>query len=219
VTVEFSDLERLDEGEFLNDNIISFAMRRIEEQMAPEEKETVHFFNSYFYSFLTTKNGRKAFNYDAVKRWTKNKDVFSTRYIVVPICVDLHWFVAIICNLPELSRKLAGDDEQEREVKEGSNALDSGQVTEVEETFDGFGTGVENGKASTNFEHGDLEEQKDAQLNAKEENVTDSSRQAAANGKKGKRKKTPPTPRKYGPDTPSIITLDSFGSPHTAEIR
>ncbi|KAI6833813.1 hypothetical protein KC364_g6901 [Hortaea werneckii] len=219
VTVEFSDLERLDEGEFLNDNIISFAMRRIEEQMAPEEKENVHFFNSYFYSFLTTKNGRKAFNYDAVKRWTKNKDIFSTRYIVVPICVDLHWFVAIICNLPELSRKLSGDDEQEREVKEGSNALDSGQVTEVEDTFDGFGVGVENGKASTNIQHGGLEEQKDAQLNAKEENVTDSSRQAAANGKKGKRKKTPPTPRKYGPDTPSIITLDSFGSPHTAEIR
>ena len=219
VTVEFSDLERLDEGEFLNDNIISFAMRRIEEQMAPEEKENVHFFNSYFYSFLTTKNGRKAFNYDAVKRWTKNKDIFSTRYIVVPICVDLHWFVAIICNLPELSRKLAGDDEQEREVEEGSNALDSGQVTEVEETFDGVGTGVENGKASTNIERVDLEEQKDALLNAKEENVTDSNRQAAANGKKGKRKKTPPTPRKYGPDTPSIITLDSFGSPHTAEIR
>ncbi|KAI7539615.1 hypothetical protein KC331_g9651 [Hortaea werneckii] len=228
VTVEFSDLERLDEGEFLNDNIISFAMRRIEEQMAPEEKENVHFFNSYFYSFLTTKNGRKAFNYDAVKRWTKNKDIFSTRYIVVPICVDLHWFVAIICNLPELSRKLAGDDEQEQEVKEGSNALDSGQVTDVEETFEGFGADVKGGKTKTNIERGDLEEQnvpgdateqKDAQLNAKEETLTDSSRPAAANGKKGKRKKTPPTPRKYGPDTPSIITLDSFGSPHTAEIR
>ncbi|KAI7479302.1 cysteine proteinase [Hortaea werneckii] len=228
VTVEFSDLERLDEGEFLNDNIISFAMRRIEEQVAPEEKENVHFFNSYFYSFLTTKNGRKAFNYDAVKRWTKNKDIFSTRYIVVPICVDLHWFVAIICNLPELSRKLAGDDEQEEEVKEGSNALDSGQVTDVEETFEGFGAGVTNGKSKANIERGDSEEQnvrgdeteqKDAQLNAKEESITDSSRPAAANGKKGKRKKTPPTPRKYGPDTPSIITLDSFGSPHTAEIR
>ncbi|RMX77789.1 hypothetical protein D0869_09601 [Hortaea werneckii] len=227
VTVEFSDLERLDEGEFLNDNIISFAMRRIEEQMAPEEKENVHFFNSYFYSFLTTKNGRKAFNYDAVKRWTKNKDIFSTRYIVVPICVDLHWFVAIICNLPELSRKLAGDDEQEQEVKEGSNALDSGQVTDFEETFEGFGADVKGGKIKTNIERGDLEqnvhgdatEQKDAQLNAKEETLTDSSRPAAANGKKGKRKKTPPTPRKYGPDTPSIITLDSFGSPHTAEIR
>ncbi|RMY66111.1 hypothetical protein D0863_08672 [Hortaea werneckii] len=228
VTVEFSDLERLDEGEFLNDNIISFAMRRLEEQMAPEEKENVHFFNSYFYSFLTTKNGRKAFNYDAVKRWTKNKDIFSTRYIVVPICVDLHWFVAIICNLPELSRKLAGDDEQEQEVKEGSNALDSGQVTDVEETFEGFGAGVKDGRTKTNMERGDLEEQnvhgdateqKDAQLNAKVEIITDSSRPAAANGKKGKRKKTPPTPKKYGPDTPSIITLDSFGSPHTAEIR
>ncbi|GAB1739590.1 hypothetical protein NU219Hw_g4539t1 [Hortaea werneckii] len=227
VTVEFSDLERLDEGEFLNDNIISFAMRRIEDQMAPEEKENVHFFNSYFYSFLTTKNGKKAFNYDAVKRWTKNQDIFSTRYIVVPICVDLHWFVAIICNLPELSRKLAGDDEQEQEAKEGSNALDSGQVTDVEETFDGFGAGVKDGKTKTNIERGDLQEQnvhgneteqRDAQLNAKD-TLTDSSRPAAANGKKGKRKKTPPTPRKYGPDTPAIITLDSFGSPHTAEIR
>ncbi|KAI7285464.1 hypothetical protein KC345_g1693 [Hortaea werneckii] len=228
VTVEFSDLERLDEGEFLNDNIISFAMRRIEEQMEPEEKENVHFFNSYFYSFLTTKNGRKAFNYDAVKRWTKNKDIFSTRYIVVPICVDLHWFVAIICNLPELSRKLAGDDEQEEGTKEGSNALDSGQVTDVEETVDDVGAGVKNGKAKGDIERGDLEErnvhgdeieQKEALLNAKEETITDSSRPAAVNGKKGKRKKTPPTPRKYGPDTPSIITLDSFGSPHTAEIR
>ncbi|RMY89562.1 hypothetical protein D0862_10183 [Hortaea werneckii] len=227
VTVEFSDLERLDEGEFLNDNIISFAMRRIEDQMAPEEMGNVHFFNSYFYSFLTTKNGKKAFNYDAVKRWTKNKDIFSTRYIVVPICVDLHWFVAIICNLPELSRKLAGDDEQEQEAKEGSNALDSGQVTDVEETFDGFGAGVKDGKTKTNIERVDLEEQnvhgdgtehKDAQLNAKDA-LTDSSRPAAANGKKGKRKKAPPTPRKYGPDTPAIITLDSFGSPHTAEIR
>ncbi|KAI6899946.1 cysteine proteinase [Hortaea werneckii] len=223
VTVEFSDLERLDEGEFLNDNIISFAMRQIEEQMAPEEKENVHFFNSYFYSFLTTKNGKKAFNYDAVKRWTKNKDIFSTRYIVVPICVDLHWFVAIICNLPELSRKLAGDDEEEPEVKGGSNALDSGQVTDVDETSNGFGarteTNIERGDLDEGNLHGDEAEQKDAPPNAKDEIIAESSRPAAANGKKGKRKKTPPTPRKYGPDTPSIITLDSFGSPHTAEIR
>merc|ERR1712070_1164068 len=105
---------------------------------------------------------------------------------------------------------------------------DSGQVTDVEETFEGFGAGVTNGKSKANIERGDSEEQnvrgdeteqKDAQLNAKEESITDSSHPAAANGKKGKRKKTPPKPRKYGPDTPSIITLDSFGSPHTAEIR
>ncbi|KXL47625.1 hypothetical protein M433DRAFT_32553, partial [Acidomyces richmondensis BFW] len=55
VTVDFDDLTRLDEGEFLNDSIVSFALRQIEENMAPEFKEQVHFFNSFFYSSLSTK--------------------------------------------------------------------------------------------------------------------------------------------------------------------
>ena len=113
--VDFQDIERLDEGEFLNDNLVGYALRRIEEDMAPEHKSKVHFFNSYFFTSLTSKNGRKAFNYDAVKKWTKQKDLFDTPYIVVPINENLHWFVAIICNLPNLVRKpaLLGDEAAE----------------------------------------------------------------------------------------------------------
>ncbi|KAF2483671.1 hypothetical protein BDY17DRAFT_250329, partial [Neohortaea acidophila] len=115
VTVDFQDLERLDEGELLNDNIISFALRQAEENMAPEHKDKVHFFNSFFYEALTKKNGKKGFFYEAVQRWTKNKDLFNIPYIVVPINIDLHWFVAIICNLNTLARTpaITIDDEED----------------------------------------------------------------------------------------------------------
>ncbi|KAF2208738.1 hypothetical protein CERZMDRAFT_48835, partial [Cercospora zeae-maydis SCOH1-5] len=79
--------------------------------MAPAHKDRVHFFNTFFFSSLTTKNGKKDFNYDAVKKWTKNADLLSKPYIVVPINLDLHWFVAIIYNLPALRRKMIDSDD------------------------------------------------------------------------------------------------------------
>ena len=122
VTVDFQDLERLDEGELLNDNIISFAMRRIEETMTVEHRESVFFFNSFFYTALTIKNGRRSFNYDAVKRWTKNTDLMKVPYVVVPINIDYHWFVVIICNLPNISRRALGleDDVEVEEQADGA---------------------------------------------------------------------------------------------------
>lgn len=246
VTVEFGDLERLDEGQFLNDNIISFALRQIEETTSPEYKDSIHFFNSFFYSFLTTKNGRKEFNYDAVKRWTKNKDIFSIPYIVVPICINLHWFVAIICNLPNLSRRLAGADEIP-EVSEPSKpstpAADVEQVEEVEDSVEIAETQEhdEQSKAETRAmhklslsdhgdeasEHEDNAASQDCRQStaaghggADEKPTAASSRQSTGSSRKSKsKKKAAPTPRRYDPDIPAIITLDSFGNPHTAEAR
>ncbi|KAF2860025.1 cysteine proteinase, partial [Piedraia hortae CBS 480.64] len=42
-------------------------------------------------------------------------DIFKTPYIVVPICVRLHWFVAIICNLDTL---MEGGEKCEEEATE-----------------------------------------------------------------------------------------------------
>ena len=103
-TVEAADIQRLDDGEFLNDNIILFSLRRLQEKH-PELESTVYVFNTFFYSAMSTKGGRKAFNYDAVRRWTKNVDIFSHPYVVVPINVNLHWFVVIICNLDKLGKE------------------------------------------------------------------------------------------------------------------
>ena len=237
VTVDFQDLERLDEGEFLNDNVISFALRHIEENMAPEHKESVHFFNSFFYTALTTKTGRKAFNYDAVKRWTKNKDLFNFPYIVVPINIDLHWFVAIICNLPNLSRKAAGldgdKDEGEEEVADhevrDNDVNDGVDATEAvdadtspkEVPTDGMDhlSLLDEDKGSDVIEFGEDGKVKPAPgVIAELEQPTYTTEATIASSKKTK-KRCPPPPRSYDPDIPAIITLDSFGSTHAVETR
>lgn len=241
VTVDFDDLTRLDEGEFLNDSIVSFALRQIEENMAPEFKEQVHFFNSFFYSSLSTKNGKKAFNYDAVKRWTKNTDIFNVPYIIIPICLDLHWFVAIICNLDKLSRKISGlvDDIceprissaaigssiEEKLVVEGNDKTVENDVVKLAEHVDGLGTTGDSADAMKKLCLSDKSGENSRQSSVfrfdediLESNLQPHDAQLATAMKVSKRKKSPST-RTYDPDSPVIITLDSLGSPHTAEIR
>ena len=42
-----------------------------------------------------------------VRRWTRHVDVFAKRFVVVPINEDLHWSVAVLCNLDSLPRAAA----------------------------------------------------------------------------------------------------------------
>ena len=116
-TVDFDDLPRLDEGEFLNDNLVSFYMRYLEEELQkkdPNLAKRFYFFNSFFYDRLTTsQKGQKGINYEGVQRWTKGVDLFGLDYVVVPVNELTHWYVAIICNLPALDRSVALSDEPE----------------------------------------------------------------------------------------------------------
>ena len=105
VTVDFDDLERLDEGQLLNDNLVEFAIRYIKEQH-PESTKNVYQFNTFFYSTLTKAKRGHRINHDAVKMWTRNVDIFAHDFVVVPINESYHWYVAIICNLPALQRKM-----------------------------------------------------------------------------------------------------------------
>ncbi|KAL8781954.1 MAG: hypothetical protein Q9213_005793 [Squamulea squamosa] len=113
-TVDFSDLERLDEGEFLNDNLIAFYLRYLEhqaEQREPTMARKVYMFNTFFYASLTsTKAGQKGINYEAVQKWTRGIDIFTYDFVIIPVNESAHWYVAIICNLPILNRKLGGFD-------------------------------------------------------------------------------------------------------------
>ncbi|KAJ5176855.1 uncharacterized protein N7482_002732 [Penicillium canariense] len=102
--VSVEDRDRLRENEFLNDNLIAFYMRFLQnhlERTNPEAANRVYFFNSYFFATLTNKGSREI-NYSGIEKWTRNVDLFSYDYIVVPINQNAHWYVAIICNLPSL---------------------------------------------------------------------------------------------------------------------
>lgn len=107
ISVEWIDLERLDEGEFLNDNLIAFYLRFLQDQLeqkSPELAKKVYFFNTFFFASLTnTQRGKKGINYEAVQKWTRSVNIFSYDYVVVPINESAHWYVAIVCNLPALA--------------------------------------------------------------------------------------------------------------------
>jgi Ulp1 family protease len=104
--VDGQDLERLRDNEFLNDNLIGFYIRFLEDHLERNNKEVskrVYFFNSYFFATLTNlPRGKQGINYEGVQKWTRYVDIFSYDYIVVPINEAAHWYVAIICNLPKL---------------------------------------------------------------------------------------------------------------------
>lgn len=114
-TVEWEDLERLDEGEFLNDNLISFYLRFLEHtigEVEPETAKRIYFFNTFFFASLTnTPRGKQGVNYEGVQKWTRTVDLFTYDYIVVPINESSHWYLAIICNLPALNRTLSRLDD------------------------------------------------------------------------------------------------------------
>jgi Ulp1 family protease len=127
VTVDFSDLERLDEGEFLNDNLIEFYMRWLRETRTNVKSQTAYFFGTHFYTTLAEtksapRNARnRNINYQAVERWTNRDDIFAHDFVVVPINEMAHWYLAIICNLPNVRRKLEGlGDEEDEDEKKGT---------------------------------------------------------------------------------------------------
>ena len=105
-TVNMQDIERLDEGQFLNDSLINFYLRYMEQKLVDKNAELakrVYFHNTFFYKTLTTGGKRhKGVNYEAVERWTSKVDLLSYDYIIVPVNEQTHWYLAIICNAPKL---------------------------------------------------------------------------------------------------------------------
>ncbi|KAM3084305.1 hypothetical protein ACMFMF_001662 [Clarireedia jacksonii] len=123
-TVDKQDIERLDEGEFLNDNLIMFYLYWLEQQH-PHLADRVYVHNTFFYASLTnTAKGRRGINYEAVQRWTAKVDLPSYDYIIVPVNEHTHWYVAIICNASRLL---------ESEAKSPTQSLEKETTTDIKE--------------------------------------------------------------------------------------
>ncbi|KAJ5318009.1 hypothetical protein N7508_002517 [Penicillium antarcticum] len=139
--VNLDDRDRLRPDEFLNDNLIAFYMRFIQdylERMNKKVAQRIYFFNSYFFATLTnTARGQRGVNYTGVEKWTRAVDLFSYDYVVVPINENAHWYVAIICNLPSLDLGPAdpADPAEAAQTPTHSNETPkSQQVEEIRET-------------------------------------------------------------------------------------
>ncbi|RDW78499.1 hypothetical protein BP5796_06351 [Coleophoma crateriformis] len=237
-TVDMQDIERLDDGEFLNDNLISFYLRWLEEhhlaRQRPDLAKRIYFHNTFFYTSLTKgKPGQRGINYEAVQRWTAKVDLFSYDYIIVPVNESTHWYVVIICNASKL---LAPSSTVDADASIAAVHLEVNNDEAVAVGTEGTAQSAldredQVAQSTTNIEANpvvsrqidlemveppreddvDLVSTTSKQANAIHGNNSESKQTPT---KKSKRKSTG-APRKFNPDEPKIIALDSLACPRS----
>ena len=99
VQFKHHDLLRLNSRVWLNDEVVNFFMKLFEERECTAAASNMArksnlFMNSFFYFKLTGSHG--GFNYNNVKKWTKNQNVFSYNLIFIPINAANHWTMVCV---------------------------------------------------------------------------------------------------------------------------
>lgn len=195
--VDFVDLERLNTDEMLNDSLIDFYARWLR-QKHPDKANSVYFFNTYFHTILSQEG------YSGVSKWTKKIDLFTYDHILVPVNFGLHWYLAIICNLPSINRKFCGTPEAGKRMQpvdlDSIEDSPSNTKARAHDTADSTPRATKNPTSATYF---DL---------SSPTTISSPGRPRPGSAKQsGKRRKSGPPPRKYDLSEPIIIFLDSMG--------
>ena len=95
--IRVGDMWSLQNDESLSDNIVNLALTIL------PRPPTAYFFTTLLYPYLRDQG------YQAVRRWTRNIDLFSLETIVVPCLTFQHWPFVLISGL-----KAAADDFERR---------------------------------------------------------------------------------------------------------
>ncbi|KAG7510272.1 sentrin-specific protease 2-like [Solea senegalensis] len=91
------DLATLQEGGWLNDEVINFYMSLVMERCSRDTAGfKVYSFSTFFYPKLRGGGGGQPGGHTAVKRWTKAVDLFLFDLILVPLHLGVHWAMAVI---------------------------------------------------------------------------------------------------------------------------
>ncbi|KAI9740469.1 MAG: hypothetical protein M1834_005049 [Cirrosporium novae-zelandiae] len=246
-TVDFQDLLRLNEDEFLNDNLINFYIRYLEEQVKiknPELSKRMYFFNSFFFASLTTgSKDRNGINYSTVSKWTRTVEIFDKDYVIVPVNENYHWYLAIICNLPRIKRKLAAETNTPSEspgkidLEEGSGELSPDTLKEHLSPIAGRPAGQTRDDIRDKIEDTQERNTQDVEkLTLEDDNAPiivsedsaplkntidtdDNGKMTRALQIQQKAKDQTPMKKRFDPKTPTIITMDSLHLPHSSTTR
>ena len=99
IMVEDSDLDCLMPGQFLNDTMVDFLIRRSMHTANLRDGDApVYCFSSFFFKKLTRdRNATPTEAYLGVRRWTNDVDIFAKPFLMIPINHAFHWFLAIVC--------------------------------------------------------------------------------------------------------------------------
>lgn len=61
-----------------------------------------------------------AYGFTRVKRWTKKVDIFSKEFLLIPICENNHWTLAIICHPKKAQEQMQNAPLKEQEESKKS---------------------------------------------------------------------------------------------------
>lgn len=210
-TVDANDIVRLDEGEFLNDNLISFYLRYLQvklEQERPEILKKVHIFSTFFFEKL-----KSSTKYDGVRGWTAKIDLFSYDYIVVPVNEKAHWYLAIICNVPQTlfeSQPLAETDERVDDKGENAGGKNDKALK---------ASSPQTPKLAGDMQTISIEDDPISPSTVKLSDGNQASSPLRSRGRPKAKRSASGNVAKFNPKEPKIITLDSLGNSHSVTCR
>ena len=104
IEITKSDIQRLRPNNLLNDTLISFYLKFLEQQKLQEEqRKHIHIFNPYFFPKLKTCHPRtREAIFTSLSKWTRFVDIFSKHFLIFPICDQDHWFLIVVCFPAEI---------------------------------------------------------------------------------------------------------------------
>uniref|UniRef100_A0A0B6Z4U0 Ubiquitin-like protease family profile domain-containing protein n=1 Tax=Arion vulgaris TaxID=1028688 RepID=A0A0B6Z4U0_9EUPU len=84
-----ADIKTLSGLSWLNDEVINFYMNLLMRSGELGERAKLYAFNTFFYPKVKTGG------HSAVKRWTKNINIFAVHYIIIPVHLGVHWCLCV----------------------------------------------------------------------------------------------------------------------------
>lgn len=186
------------------------------ERHNPELHKRTYFFNTYFFERLTKDGSHRHVNYESVSRWTKAIDLFSRDFVVVPVNENLHWYLAIICNLPQLrGPSQEGESEEPHIVIEEDAAVNGTELTETETDRPPLVEADLAPEVQEQLAHQENETRQSLAELTIYDQMPDTTKVPQSGSKLGPGRKSKQQIRrslpKYESDQPIIITLDSLG--------
>lgn len=93
IQITKSDLDCLRAYKYVNDKIINFYLKYIYRTMlTPDQQHKVHIFDSFFSEALDQMDEARTI------RWLRRVNIFEKEYLLVPVNIDQHWFLMVICD-------------------------------------------------------------------------------------------------------------------------
>lgn len=99
VELHKKSLNCLDECKYLNDDVIQFYFAYLLSEICKETSDRIHIFDTIFYQEINKVFGLVIDRRKLVesRKWYRGINIFAKDFLIVPICRESHWKVAIIC--------------------------------------------------------------------------------------------------------------------------